>query len=84
MAMQTKLSAGKTRRLPAATADAADSRRRSLSAMIAHKRRCRDAGLPDSATISGMIEAFLAAGGAITACPPAYVLPVQNGAGRQG
>lgn len=82
--MQTKLSSGKTRRLPAATADAADSRRRSLSAIIAHKRRCREAGAPDSATISSMIDAFLAAGGAVTACPPAYVLPVQNGAGRQG
>jgi hypothetical protein len=84
MAMQSKLSAGKIRRLPAATADAADSRRRSLSAIIAHKRRCRDAGLPDSATISRMVEAFLASGGAVTACPAAYVLPVQNGAGRQG
>ncbi len=82
--MQTKLSSCKTRRLPLATADAADSRRRSLSAIIAHKRRCRDAGVPDSATVSQMVEAFLAAGGAVTACPPAYVLPVQNGAGRQG
>ncbi|SDB10653.1 hypothetical protein [Belnapia rosea] len=82
--MQTKLPTAKPRRLPAATADAADSRRRSLSAMIAHKRRCREAGAPDSATIGQMVNAFLAAGGAITACPPAYVLPVQNGAGRQG
>ena len=82
--MQTKLSSSKSRRLPAATADAADSRRRSLSAIIAHKRRCREAGTPDSATINRMIDAFLAAGGAVTSCPPAYVLPVQNGAGRQG
>ena len=33
---------------------------------------------------SAVVEEIRAAGGAITACPPAYVLPVQNGAGRQG
>jgi hypothetical protein len=49
--------------------------------MIAHKRRCRDAGPPDAETIARMIAAFHAAGGAITTCPPAYVLPVQNGTG---
>ncbi|MBL6456626.1 hypothetical protein JMJ55_14925 [Belnapia sp. T6] len=80
--MQTKLSS-KPRRLPAATADAAESRRRTLSAVIAHKRRCREAGVPDAATISRMVEAFLASGGSVTACPTAYVLPVQNGTGRQ-
>jgi hypothetical protein len=77
MAMQSKL-----RSLPAATAEAAAVRRRSLSAIIAHKRRCRDAGPPDADAIERMIAAFHAAGGAITTCPTAYVLPVQNGAGR--
>jgi hypothetical protein len=74
--MQTKL-----RRLPAATADAAEARRRSLGAMIAHKRRCRAAGPPDAHDLDRMIDAFLARGGAVTRCPTAYVLPVQNGAG---
>ena len=74
--MQSKL-----RRLPAATADAAEARRRSLGAIIAHKRRCRDAGPPDDADLNRMINAFHARGGAITHCPTAYVLPVQNGAG---
>lgn len=71
----------KPRRLPPATAEAAGIRRQSLSAMIAHKRRCRDAGPPDAETIERMIAAYHAAGGAITTCPPAYVLPVQNGTG---
>lgn len=71
----------KLRRLPAATADAAELRRRSLGAMIAHKRRCRDAGPPDAADLDRMLRAFHENGGAITRCPTAYVLPVQNGAG---
>ena len=74
--MQSRL-----RRLPTATADAAAQRRRSLGAMIAHKRRCRDAGPPDAADLDRMLQAFHASGGAITHCPTAYVLPVQNGAG---
>lgn len=71
----------KLRRLPAATAEAADVRRRSLGAMIAHKRRCREAGPPDEADLDRMLQAFHARGGAITRCPTAYVLPVQNGTG---
>ncbi len=71
----------KLRRLPVATAEAAELRRRSVGAMIAHKRRCRLAGPPDAADLDRMIHAFHAGGGAITHCPTAYVLPVQNGAG---
>ena len=74
--MQSRL-----RRLPTATADAAELRRRSVGAMIAHKRRCRDAGPPDAADLDRMLQAFHANGGAITRCPTAYVLPVQNGTG---
>lgn len=74
--MQSRL-----RRLPAATADAAELRRQSVGAMIAHKRRCRDVGPPDAADLDRMLQAFHANGGAITRCPTAYVLPVQNGAG---
>ena len=77
--MQTK-----PRRLPVATAEAADTRRRSLGAMIAHKRRCRLAGPPDADAISRMIDAFHANGGAVTTCPTVDVLPVQNGTGRRG
>ncbi|MDB5374285.1 MAG: hypothetical protein JWP04_2927 [Belnapia sp.] len=71
----------KLRHLPAATAEAAETRRRSVGAMIAHKRRCRLAGPPDAADLDRMIDAFHADGGAVTRCPTAYVLPVQNGAG---
>ncbi len=74
--MQSRL-----RRLPTATADAAELRRRSVGAMIAHKRRCRDVGPPDAADLDRMLQAFHANGGAVTRCPTAYVLPVQNGAG---
>lgn len=74
--MQPKLS-----RLSTATAEATQVRRRSIGAMIAHKRRCRAAGPPDAEALDNMIHAFHARGGAITQCPTAYVLPVQNGAG---
>jgi hypothetical protein len=70
------------RRLPAATAEAAESRRRSVGAMIAHKRRCRSAGRPDAEAINRMIADFHARGGAIMTCPTVYILPVQNGTGR--
>ena len=70
-----------SRRLPATTAEAAATRRRSLGAMIAHKRRCRLAGPPDADAVSRMIDAFHAKGGAVTICPTVYVLPVQNGSG---
>ena len=70
------------RRLPVATATAAEARRRSLSAMIAHKRRCRLVGLPDADTISRMVAEFHAKGGAVTTCPTVYVMPVQNGTGQ--
>lgn len=73
----------KSRRLPAATVEAAEARRHSATAMIAHKRRCRLAGPPDAADLDRMIRAFHASGGAITRCPTAYALPVQNGAGGQ-
>jgi hypothetical protein len=76
--MQTKL-----RRLPTATAEAAEARRGLLGAMIAHKRRCRLAGPPDADAIERMIAAFHANGGSVTTCPTVYVLPVQNGTGPQ-
>jgi hypothetical protein len=69
------------RRLSPATAEAADVRRRSIGAMIAHKQRCRQAGKPDDTTIDGMVARFLANGGAVTTCPTVYALPVQNGTG---
>ncbi|MFC7691997.1 hypothetical protein ACFQY5_22880 [Paeniroseomonas aquatica] len=59
----------KLSRLPTATAEAAQVRRRSLGAMIAHKRRCREAGQPDAEAVNRMIHAFHARGGAITQCP---------------
>ncbi len=46
-------------------------------------RRCRAAGPPPGdAEVARMVAEFLRPGGAVTVCPPACVLPIHNGAGR--
>lgn len=64
---------------PAAVA--AQARRTTLGAILAHKARCRELPPPDEADVAAMVAAFAARGGQVTQCPPACVLPVQNGAG---
>lgn len=48
------------------------------------RRRVRTAPLPppSRAELEAMLAEYRARGGGVTACPDAYLLPVQNGAGR--
>ena len=50
--------------------------------MLRHKRRCSALPPPSEAELEAMVAAFRARGGDVTACPDAYALPIQNGAGR--
>ena len=51
-------------------------------AAIAHARRYRALGRPSDAEVARMVAEFRARGGAVTACEPAHLAPVHNGAGR--
>ena len=62
-------------------ASAAQARRTTLAAILAHKARCQDLPKPGEAEVAALIAAFKAKGGRVTQCPPVCVLPVQNGAG---
>ena len=53
-----------------------------LHEMLRHKRRCSALPPPSEAELEAMVAAFRARGGEVTACPDAYALPIQNGAGR--
>ena len=64
---------------PAATA--MQARRSALSAMLAHKARCRDLPPLHEAEVATLLAAFIERGGAVIRCPTACVMPVQNGAG---
>jgi hypothetical protein len=72
--------------MPPARRAAGDGIRRaeqSFRIASSHARRCRAAGPPPGdAEVARMIADFLAHGGAVTVCPPAHLLPVRNGAGR--
>ncbi|WP_270936317.1 hypothetical protein [Falsiroseomonas oryzae] len=57
-------------------------RERRAEAALAHIRRCRARGMPTEAELERMVAEFRARGGQVTACTPAHVLPVHNGAGR--
>ena len=69
-----------TRPLSPAAA-AAQARRASLATILAHKARCQDLPPLREADVAAMLAAFAERGGQVTQCPPACVLPVQNGAG---
>lgn len=68
-------------RPPSPAAAAAQARRATLGAILAHKARCQTLPRPDEAEVAAMLKAFAARGGKVTHCPPACVLPVQNGTG---
>ena len=53
-----------------------------LHGMLRHKRRCAALPPPSEAELATMLAEFRARGGEVTACPAAYALPVQTGAGR--
>ena len=68
-------------RPPSAASVAAQARRSTLGAIIAHKARCRTLPRPAATEVSALVAEFTARGGAVTRCPTACVLPVQNGDG---
>ncbi|TDG27196.1 hypothetical protein [Paracraurococcus ruber] len=45
---------------------------------VARIRRCLAAGQPSEDEIRRMVQTYLAQGGEVHVCAPAYVLPVQN------
>ncbi len=59
-----------------------EERERHIEAALAHARRCRALGRPSESEIARMVAEFRARGGAVTACAPAHLAPVHNGAGR--
>ena len=76
---------GKPSAIASAQSRAQVERRRNdnrVREMISHKRRCSALPPPTTAQIEAMLAEYRARGGEVTACPDAYALPVQNGAGR--
>ncbi|MDO9713129.1 hypothetical protein [Paracraurococcus lichenis] len=45
---------------------------------VARIRRCQAAGQPSEEEIRHMVEQYLAHGGQVHVCAPAYVVPVQS------
>lgn len=80
---------GDTQRSPSLHPDPAGRRGEAMRgatsrghARLAHIRRCQAAGPPREEDIQRMVNDYLARGGQVQTCDPAYALPVQNGAGR--
>jgi hypothetical protein len=65
----------------ARTAPAAAAALATAAAPAAPCRR-RARGRPSEAEVARLLAEFHARGGRATACAPAHVLPIQNGAGR--
>lgn len=63
--------------------DLLQERERRIRAIQARQQRCRALGKPSDAEIARMVAEFQARGGQVRSCPPAHLLPVHNGVGRE-
>ena len=62
--------------------EALGMRERRAEAARARLRRCRALGRPTDAEVARMVAEFHARGGKVTVCAPVYLVPVNNGVGR--